>query len=97
MTIKLSFIADVIRNEVLFTNIKCDVSVINLCNFYKFNDIDINTSVFILLGLCFTFFTRTSAKFDLKMDFAFVMYFVMIGNLGKSLLLTISLYPRSEG
>ena len=97
MVTNLSFLVEVIMNSVPYTNITSSMSVINLCILYKSNVIVAYSSVFTLVDLCFTFFPLTPYNYGPKMYLSLVMYFVNIGQLGRSLLITVSLYLRTEG
>ena len=94
---KLDFLAEMIMNTVFLTNITSDISVTKFCNLQKYIGIVTQSSASTLIGLCLIILPLTTAQYMPKIDVMLLVSFIVIWQLGRSLLVTTSLFLCSEG
>ena len=90
----LSFLSVLISNSFLFQKIKSALSVTKFCILYKSLGVVIYYSVYTLLVLCLAVLPLTPSKYGPNIYFSLVVYFIVIGQLGRSLLIIISFYSH---
>ena len=97
LTVKdFSYFAEMIRNEVPFTNItSCMKEKIHIL--WKYIGILTYSYISILYGLCLTALPLTPARSAPKIDFSLVISFTVIVTLWMSSFISISLYSCSKG